>query len=86
MYKLYHGNIPTVLRKQFQLNNAIHSHNTRASNSYHVSGLSSSNFMFYCIRIWNTIYDKININVSFPCFKKISKHYLTNNDINLDRY
>ena len=85
MFKIHHYGIPTILLNLFRKNNVVHSHNTRSSNSYHISSSTSSNFMSYCIQIWNAVYNKIHINVSYPCFKKFSRVFLLNCDINTNR-
>ena len=79
-FKLHHGNKPSILSNQFQINNVTRLHNTRiSSQSYPVSGLASSNFVFYCIRICNTVYNKTILIYH-------SKLYITNHDINLHRF
>ena len=68
MFKIHHYDIPrfpTKLLYLFRKNNVVYSHNTRTSNSYHISSSTSSNVMSYCIHIWNAVYNKININVSY---------------------
>ena len=36
---------------------------------------------FHGIRIWNHIYKKSQIDVSYACFQNLSKTYLLNNEI-----
>ena len=38
-------------------------------------------FSFHGVRIWNHISKKIQIDVSYACFKNLSKTYLLNNEI-----
>ena len=81
IYLIYY----TTKLNLFRKNNVVHSHNTRTSNSYDISSSTSSDCMSYFIHIWNVVYNEININASYPCLKKLSKVFLSNCDININR-
>ena len=38
-------------------------------------------FSFHGVHIWNHVSQKITIDVSYACFKHLTKTYLQNNDI-----
>ena len=88
MFKIHHYDISNTsttydiyyTTKSVKKNNVVYSHNSRTSNSYCIFPSTSSNFMSYHIHIWIASYNKININVSYPCFKKLSKVFLSNCD------
>ena len=85
MFKNYLNILPTPLSELFIVNNTRYAHFTRQHNDLHVDiGLKEGVyklFSFHGIHIWNHISKKISIDVSYACFKNLSKNYIKNNNI-----
>ena len=80
MFKFHHGQVPDSMSSIFQLNNYVHSYNTRrkfALRSFRGNNEFIYNtFFFQAVYIWNKISRCGSTNVSFPKFKKIYKAYI----------
>ena len=85
MYKIHMGNVPLPIYNLFIINNLHHNYNTRQKNDLHTQIRKKENsyklFRFHGINIWNHISKKIPIDVSYACFKIVSKRYLQLNII-----
>lgn len=82
MYKYSNDLLPDVMHDLYRNNYEIHSYNTRISNNLHISSAMDT-FSSISARIWNILRSKINVNVSFPKFKVVSKIYLQTNNITI---
>ena len=85
MFKRHHKLLPTPLDKLFILNNSQHAYNTRQRTNIHTQiGKRESTyklFSFCGTNIWNHISKKIQLDVSYACYKKLSKRYIQYNEI-----
>ena len=80
MFKFHTGVLPDPVSNLFVLNNQRHNYNTRQNNDLqtnlgrgeHVYKL----FSFHGVQIWNQLSKKIQIDVSYACFKNLSRKYL----------
>ena len=82
MYKNFYCLHPIGISAMYSQNCDVHNHDTRKKNLHVAIGHSDLYAKsFYCtsIIIWN----KINIAVSFPKFKKLMKTYLHCNILNM---
>ena len=77
--------LPTPLSDLFIVNNTRHAHFTRQHNDLHIDIGRKENvyrlFSFHGTHIWNHISKKISIDVSYACFKNLSKMYIQANNI-----
>ena len=77
--------IPKFISMMFKKNNEIHNYNTRRDNSLHTSVGKQENkykcFSFNAINIWNYMIRYIPINIPYTRFKRLTKVYIQNNDI-----
>ena len=78
-------NVPLPICNLFIINNLHHNHNTTQKNELHTQIRMKKNsyklFIFHGINIRNHISKKIPIDVSYACFKMVSKNYLQLNII-----
>ena len=85
MFKQNIGILPPPIDRLFITNNSQHNYHTRQSSNLHTqigkSELVYKLFSFHGIHIWNHISKKIPTDVSYVCFKKLSKNYIQNNNI-----
>ena len=85
MFKCHHNILTSPLNDLFTVNNTQHNHYTRQHADLHVNTGSRENvyslFSFHGIHIWNHISKKNPINVSYACYKNLSKNYIKNNNI-----
>lgn len=85
MFKQSLGILPHSINELFIKNNSLHTHNTRQNDNLHVSmgkgEIMYRTFSYHAIHIWNNISTHTTTDVSYPCFKKIAKKYIQNNDI-----
>ena len=85
MFKYSHGDVPVSVSQLFRTNNEYHNYNTRNCARIHApvgtTEASYRTFGYRGIHIWNHISQKINTNTSYPCFKKIVKIYIQNNNL-----
>jgi len=76
--------LPSPVMNLFIRNNELHNHFTRQSSLLHTPiGDAESiyrTFRFHATRIWNHIEVNIPVDVSYVCFKKISKTYIQKNN------
>ena len=67
------------------VNNTMHDHFTRQHNDLHIDiGLEEKVYRllgFHGTHNWNHISTKISIDVSYACFKNLSKMYIQGNNI-----
>ena len=81
MFKIAKHTVPISITRRYKLNSDIHNYNTRQA--HHIHSFKGNNefiyrtFMFQSVYVWN-ILQNININVSFPTFKHLSKRFLMN--------
>ena len=80
LYKYEFGIIPIPLRSLFTKNSSVHNYNTRNSNKLRPAiarhAYRDKDFRFISVHVWNYICDNVNINVSFPSFKKSLKCFI----------
>ena len=82
MFKIAKLPVPISISRLFKLNSDVHNHNTRQA--HHINLFKGNNefiyrtFKFQSVYIWNSILQ--NINISFPTFKHLLKHFLLNNN------
>ena len=85
MYKVRHGNFPSVICDMFQLNTVYHQHRTRQCLDYHVpiyrKEHSKSNIFYKGVLLWNELNKKIDYNCNYYSFKKRLKRYLLSQEI-----
>ena len=85
MFKNYLNILPTPLNYLFRVNNTRYEYFSRQHNDLHVDiGLKEGVYKLFSIHgihIWNHIPKKIFIDVSYACFKNLSKNYIENNNI-----
>ena len=85
MYKIHMENIPLPICNFFIIHNLQHNYNTRQKKYLHTQIRKKENsyklFSFHGIDICNHISKKIPIDVSYACFKMVSKKYLQSNII-----
>ena len=83
MFKYNTGSLPVPISNLFSINR--HHYYTRQINDLQLNTGRGENvyklFSFHGVRIWNHISKKIQTDVSYACFKNLSKTYLRNNDI-----
>ena len=85
MYKRHLNILPSPIVNLFSMNNTQHNYNTRQHTHFrtqigkteHVYKLLS----FHGANIWNHMSNKISLDVSYVCYKKLSKKYIQDNDI-----
>ena len=71
--------LPTPLTELYIVNNTRHDHFTRQHNHLHIDiGLKENVYRLFSFHgsgthIWNDISKKISIDVSYACFKNLSK-------------
>ena len=79
------GILPHPLTDLFALNKDRHNYNTRQTDDVQVHAgrieIVYKLFSFHGAHIWNHISPKNPIDVSYACFKHLTKTYLQNHDI-----
>ena len=74
MFKVYHGDVPSIFQDMFILNSAIHSHNTRQHSELHVprvcSNILKMSIRYAAVIIWNKASRSLNVNCTLNTFKK----------------
>ena len=79
------GILPHPITDLFALNKERHNYNARQTDDLQINAGRSEIvykfFSFHGVHIWNHISQKIQIDVSYACFKHLTKTYLQNNDI-----
>ena len=84
MFKNHLNMLPTPLSDLFIVNNTRHDHFTRQHDLHIYIGLKENVyrlFRFYGTHIWNHIYIEKSIDISYACFKNLSKMYIQANSI-----
>ena len=85
MFKYHIGSLPVPISNLFSINSNRHNYYTRQINDLQLNTGRGENvyklFSFHGVRIWNHISKKIQTDVSYACFKNLSKTYLQNNEI-----
>ena len=78
MFKRQQNLLPSPLNDLFTVNNTQHNHFTRQHPDSHVNTGLRENvyrlFSFRGIHIWNHISKQISINLSYACYKNLSKN------------
>ena len=85
MFKRHIGITPLPINNLFIVNNAQHAYYTMDINNLHTQIGKNEKvykmFSFHGINIWNHMSRKITIDVSYACYKNISKRYIQWNTI-----
>ena len=85
MFKHHLGILPHPINTLFMNNTSQHDYNTRQKFDLHTqigkNEFAYKLFTFHGICIWNHISKKIPTDVSYSCYKKLSKIYIQNNNI-----
>ena len=76
MFKFSISELPIPVWQLFSRNSEIHNYNTIGS-----SEATYANFSFHAVYIWNIISKEIPTDVSYSCFKHLSKHFIQEHDI-----
>ena len=83
MFKYDKGVLLLPITNLFALNNERHNYNTRHNQDLQINTENEEIvyklFNFHGVHIWNHISQTIRIDVSYACFKNLSKSYLQNN-------
>ena len=79
MYKHYHGWLPSVLNI-FRKNRDRHNYCTRQAECLEVPSFTTElgirSFKFQAVKIWNTIYKFLKVDIKIGTFKKYLKTFL----------
>ena len=82
MFKYSKDLVPLTIVELFTRNNEFHNHCTRQSQSFHTAvgrnEATYETFTFHGIRIWNYIFSKILVDISYASFKHSSKLFTKN--------
>ena len=74
----------------FSTNSDIHTHNTsnkdKLRNQFGNADIMYRTFSYHGTKLWNIIIRKLDINVSYTCFRNVLKQYTIGNDITIERY
>ena len=85
MLKRHTGSTPLPINNLFTENNAQYTYFTRQINNLHTQIGKNEKayklFSFHGINIWNHMSRKIPTDVSYACYKKMSKRYIQYNTI-----
>ena len=85
MFKFSISELPIPVLQLFSRNSEIHNYNTRGNKLLRTKIGSSeatyANFSFHAVYIWNIISKEIPTDVSYSCFKHLSKHFIQEHDI-----
>ena len=86
MFKYQKGVLPSPINKLFLINSNRHNYHTRQKMTYKYilkgeGGNVYKLLSFHSVSIWNHILKKIQIDVSYACFKILTKTFLQNNDV-----
>ena len=84
MFKQYLNILPSPIYELFTINSAQHNHNTQQHTHIRTQIGKIEHyklFSFHGTNIWNHMSNKIPLDVSYACYKKLSKKYIQENDI-----
>ena len=85
MYKHFNCSLPSPVSDLFLKNKDIHNHYTRQRELLHTAIANKEAtykcFSFHGIQIWNYMLDNVRTDVSYTCFKKITKIHLQTHTI-----
>ena len=86
MFKIHTASVPLPISNLFILNNLHHNYNTRQKKKIYIHKSEKNEnsyklFSFHGINIWNHISKKNQTDVSYACYKIMSKKYLKSNII-----
>ena len=84
MFKYHKGILPDPINNLFSTNNNRHNYHTRQTHDLQTNigkGEMFINFSVFTESVFGTTSQKIQIDVSYACFKNLSKTYLLNNEI-----
>ena len=83
-FKSYHGYSVESIKESFTEVQSVHERDTRQSRKYYVpftrKEIVRKSFKYRAAKLWNHLFDILEINCSVACFKHYVKSYLTNND------
>ena len=82
-FKSYHGFSIESIKELFTEVQSVHDRDTRQSRKYYVlftrKEIVRISFKCRAARLWNHLFDNVDINCSVACFRHYVKSYLTNN-------
>ena len=85
MFKYNMGILPPPINNLFALNNERHNYNKRQTHDLQINAgrgeIVYKLFSYHGVHIWNYVSKQILIDVSYACFKNLTKTYLQTNDI-----
>ena len=83
-FKSYHRFSIESIKELFTEVENVHDRDARQSREYHVpftrNEVVRKSFKYRTAKLWNHLFDILEINCSVACFKHYVKSYLTNND------
>ena len=83
-FKSYHRFSIESIKELFTEVENVHDRDARQSREYHVpftrNEIVRKSFKYRTAKLWNHLFDILEINCSVACFKHYVKSYLTNND------
>ena len=80
MFKYNMGVVPHPITDLFTLNNESHNYNTRQTHDLQINS-GRGEIVYKLLAIMGYTYPKNQIDVSYACFKNLTKTYLQTNDI-----
>ena len=82
-FKSYHGFPIELVKELFTEVQSVHDRDTRQSRKYYVpftrNEIVRKSFKYRAAKLWNHLFDILEINCSLACFEHYVKSYLTNN-------
>ena len=89
MYKYNNGLFPIALETLFSKNCNYHNYNTRNKDKLRPPtsrhAYRDKDFSFISVHIWNYVSDNVNVNLSFPLFKKSLKYFVNSENYKFTR-
>ena len=87
MYKYNNGLFPSAFKTMFVKNNKFHNYNTRNKDKLRPQtskhAYRDKDFSFISVHIWNYVSDHVNVNLTFPLFKKSLKTFISSEQFDL---
>ena len=77
-FKSYHGFSIESIKELFTEVQSVHDRDTRQSREYY-GPVTRKSFKYRAAKLWNNLFDIVDINCAVACFKHCVKSYLTNN-------
>ena len=85
IFKYNMGVVPHPITDLLELNNERHNYNTKQTHDLQINAgrceIVYKLFSFHGVHIWNHVPRKIPVDVSYACFKNLTKAFLQTNDI-----